>query len=870
MATHVDSQDYVTRSSRSPRRWLPPAVFAAVVALALLGEWLRAPALLKALLAAPIYYGLPLGVGLLVTRHLESTLTRTQQALLAYFCGLVLICVVMVAREHAVPTKLDIHWFSSLILLAALAGLAAGHKLFAWNSAARNAARDYLVVVPIFAIEYALRFGVFSDFPVTDLFQATHLMKGALEFGRFDVLNPFTADSYVPVIQVMEGLMVRYFGFVPLMGAWVLPAFATILKFLACRAAFQALLHTPEARLFATLVAASFFAATTPTNGNLAALGSLLAFSLAVCGAADGRFASAARVLAVGLAGFAIGYAATRSLPAVYVAVIGGVCLLPFAARLVRMDWSVLPIGLLVVSLMPIHRSTLAFFPLALLLGTSMPLLTAWVRAGGDARIKRTAAGVLTLTALAAAGTFGLLVWILADPSADLQETGPGEWVIEAIIGTTFADVNVSAGGGPKVALFELARLVVPSVVIFTGILVACAFTQDTFKRHPDRAAFAMSQAFVAWGLAVALGGALLTGVPFVYRSGFLIVTLLAVAIVAASQVLEEINARMPYRVVALLVCVYLTLVIPVLYRCGAIIHCERSDYLDMARPFLTVFGLLILAGAILGVLSPRIPAGRRYVVPIVLILLFSLERNVSRAYFMPYSYGMVGPTESEAVSHISKEEIDLAALLKGMGEHIVIVSDPYTMANIGALTGLNSLVTYANLDTLSNASRTRLRNWLTKVIEPEEARSTCAARHPLEAVDHSVNSAEFNYWLVRSARPQITGAEVLRLFGLRNTFFTTVHPSRKGMPDHYLDHEWRKSATEELEVGASSSPFPGEPAIVLVVNRKTVRWARDDGVSYFPDVRPLERAIVERMVNCGATIYTDRFALIRFPMARR
>src|SRR5688572_16329785 len=128
------------------RAGLPAAVFAAAVVLAALGALLPAPELVRAVLAAPVYYGLPLGVGFLLTWPLESALTRTQHALLAYFCGLVLICAVMVAREHAVPAQLNVHWFSFLILLAAVTGFGVGHRLFAWNGAAKIAAVDYLVV----------------------------------------------------------------------------------------------------------------------------------------------------------------------------------------------------------------------------------------------------------------------------------------------------------------------------------------------------------------------------------------------------------------------------------------------------------------------------------------------------------------------------------------------------------------------------------------------------------------------------------------------------------------------------------------------------------------------------------------------------
>jgi len=837
------------------RACLPAAVFAAAVALAALGALLGAPELVRAVLAAPVYYGLPLGVGLLLTWPLESALTRTQHALLAYLCGLVLICAVMVAREHAVPAQLNVDWLSFLILLAAIVGFGVGRRLFTWNTAAKSAVGDYLIVLPVFAMEYAARFWVFSEFPVTDLFQAIHVMKGALEFGRFDVLNPFAAGSYMPVIQALEGLLVRYLGYDPLYGAWILPAFATLPKFLACRAVFQVLLRERAARLFATAAAACFFSAITPTNGELTLLGSLLVLSFGATAAADGRLASALRVAALGACGVFLGYFAARSVPLLYMTALGAACVLPYVAGRLGLARAPLALPVLCVVLAPLHRSALAFVPMALALGALLPLATAWARAGGEARARRLALGTAGFTVLSACAIAALLAWILLNPNDDLRETGPGGWLVENILGATPTKANILAGSGPKVALFELARAVLPSLALFSGLLVALGAA----ARRPS------PQALVAWGLAVALGSALLLGVPFVYRSAFLVVTLLILALAAAWQAFEQDAAARPRRVLLAMAGGYALAALPLVYRCGAIARCERADYLDMARPFLLVIGLLVLASAAAAALAAR-RASFRYLAPAALVLLFVLENGVSRSFFMSYGYGAPDPA-ARAVSHFGRADVELAAAVRAMGARVLIVSDPYTMSNLRALTGLNSLVTYSNLDTLSKASETRLREWLRGVLERPGTPGRCAPGHPLDVVDYTVNASEFNYWLARSSSPEVPGALVLRDFGMRNTLLLTPHPSRKGVPDRFPDAEWRRPALDKLE-----ARFPGEAAILLVVDRKTVRWVRGaEDIGYFPDVRPLERELVERLErDCGARVHAGRFALIRFPMAGR
>ena len=579
-----------------------------------------------------------------------------------------------------------------------------------------------------------------------------------------------------------------------------------------------------------------------------------MAFSLAAGTAADGRLRTSVLVVVVGFLGLGLGYVVTRTVPLIYIAGLGAVGLLPYAAARLRVPRALFALPVVCVALAPIHRSALAFVPMALVLGAVMPLAIAWVQVGAEARLRRLVAAVVSLTAVAGFAIAALLGWIMLNPADDMRETGPAGWLVETILGATPTKANILAGSGPKVALFELARAVLPSLALFSGILLALGVV----ARRPA------AQGLVAWALAVALGSLLLIGVPFVYRSGFLVITLLIVALVAGWQSLGQGDAGSLRRATMAAAGAYVLLAIPLLYRCGALSRCERSEYLDLARTPLTVLGLLVLAGAAAGALSWRARA-LALVAPAVVVLLFVLESQVSRAFFMHHSYGEKEFSASRAVSHLSPQEVELAEVVRAMGNHLVVVSDPYTMSNIRALTGLNSLITYSNLDTLSPVGMVRLREWLKETVAPSGGRKSCTPRHPLHILDHTVNTAEFNYWLARSASPEVPASEVLRQFGLRDTFFTTVHPSRKGVPDRFPDHEWRKPLIARLE-----ARFPGEPAILLVVDSKTIRWARgDEDVDYFPDVKPLEHDFVAQLEKrCGARVHDGRFGLIRFPMA--
>jgi hypothetical protein len=791
---------------------------------------------------------LPLGIGLLLTRAFAGAITRTQRALAAYLIGLVASCVLMVARERAIPASLSLELWAGVIVLVSIAGFATSAGFFRWDAAARAAALEFALVLPVFAVGYVLRFGVFSDYPATDLFQATHLMKASLEFGRFDMLNPFTAGSYAPVIPTVEGLLVRYLGFDPLRAVWVLAALSTAPKFLALRAAVQPILATREERIVATAAAAVCISPFAPTNGELAMFGALALFSFLVASLdrqPASRHAAAAAVVAVA---FAAGYYAARAAPAVYGAVLLVACVLPglgLAARLVVA-------APLVVALMPLHRSTLLFVPLALACAVLLSMMRAWTSRRLDAgRLLVGAAAALTVFGGIAA--LGLLAWVLGNAADDLRQPGPYRWIVEAILGTTLdQNPEVLLGTGPKVALFELARAMSPSFVVAAACLTAYAWSRGLAPAARD--------AVPAWMLAVAVGAGLLLGVPFVYRAGFFVIVLLAVAFGAAfAAAAHGARAAVLCRWAAALAAGYALIVVPLAYRCAPYLSCERAPYAQIAQPFFAVLGALAAALALAAVYGARSPAGPRLTAA-TLILVFALEFAVSKAYFFPHAYGTPPRDAAAAISHLSRAEMQLAASLRGLGPNAVLISDPHTMANLRALTGLNSLITFSNLDTLSPGTVGPFRSWLRAVLEGAQP-AQCAPESPRAIIRGGVTSSEFNYWLARVARPELSGGEILRLFGYREAFLLTSDAEVASRSLESIDQEWQREAL------ARAGPRGMAPHFVLVVNRKTVDWARGSEVGYYPDVRPLDPALIESLRSrCRVVVRDGRFAVVDLP----
>jgi hypothetical protein len=167
------------------------------------------------------------------------------------------------------------------------------------------------------------------------------------------------------------------------------------------------------------------------------------------------------------------------------------------------------------------------------------------------------------------------------------------------------------------------------------------------------------------------------------------------------------------------------------------------------------------------------------------------------------------------------------------------------------------------------------LRQWLQGVIDAERG---CAGEPPTSMIAGSANAPEFNYWLMRAANPELTGTEVLELFGYHGSFLVSPLSDPLALRLRRLDplalptQDWHAAALAAAGDRGASGARGGSAAerqFLVVIGHKTVGWVEDRYVGYFPDVRPLEETLRRRLESvCHARVYDGRFALIRFPMA--
>jgi hypothetical protein len=333
-------------------------------------------------------------------------------------------------------------------------------------------------------------------------------------------------------------------------------------------------------------------------------------------------------------------------------------------------------------------------------------------------------------------------------------------------------------------------------------------------------------------------------------------------------------------------------------YGCIAGRWCESPNYVTLAAPLLAALGFAAVAGVVYGLWSPARSPQLRIITSMVLVLIFSFEVTAGRTYFMPYSHGPLDSASRQTLSHLSESELEIAASIRGFGEKVVLISDPHTMANLRALTGLNSIVSFSNLDTMGPETTELIRSWIRSIVTRPPNSQSCGP-HPVSAVLKHASAAEFNYWLVRHWKAIWSGSVALGIFGYRDSFLLTEGPrpdqlvtardllprahdllprahdelAPRGIPRH----AWRQAALADVAATASlpgressGDPWEREPMFLLVINQKTLDWASSAvPVSYYADTRTLDRMLLEDLhTRCDVRVHDGRFALVRFPFS--
>lgn len=808
------------------------------------------PPLTQGILVTPLYHLIPMGVGLMLIGALRGrrnhVLPRPLIIVLAYLVGLVVITGLFVARERQGILGEDPLPLAMCCVLGALFGFVRSPSLLEFDAGFRKGAMLFLfVAIPIFLFRYTIKFGVFSEFPITDLFQAAHPMKGAMEFARFDVLNIFTTDSYLPVQQVMTGLLVRFFDFDPLLGEWLYPFSAEVLRFLTFFALTSALIRNELSRNFALALCLVFVTTFNPTNGDLASIGSVLLLAVLASrssteqGARGIFLVFSSLVIVIVLSRYAV-----RLDPMLFVVLLAAAAItIPIFERAGPLFATVAASGVLALSSVALHRSALLFVPGVIVVAAVIALLP---KIANRDLAKYVPFAAILLPALAGILASWILIGVIEGDYKDPPWLiGFYDVLIGLVLGITVFSPEILLGLGGKVALFELGRelSLVLAALACALFLFAWIFSLRRVSRaKPGRGpplfkgfeASIMAMWIAAWMVILLV----LAGFPYAHRIGFLPAVLLA--LIFAELFVSDSSRTTP--VISSAIVAVLTFFLIHLVRPGGGLPwggLEGHNFVELIQPGVTVMGLIVASAAVLTLWFKRSHTRLAMALSAVIVVVaVAWERQLNEVYFMHYQYGKDVAEFAHGVTHYSELDLALADSLMERPEGVVLVSDPHTLNILRARTGLNSIVSFSNLDTMQKKYSEELKSVLRNLVERSNSLDEKMACRSLVSLLSNGFAPEYNYWLMRKLKPDRD--TLMAALNYSEGLAVMALPAIRGHA--VAGHKWIVDYANQNTL-----------RFAVVINEKTLAWIDlppGSTLPYYPMNGRMEEAMVTSLVQ--------------------
>ncbi len=785
----------------------PPAIIALYYAVALLAGVGGMPPLGATVLSAPLFVLLPTGLGLFllgaIAARVPQPLARMQVLLLAYLVGAAVLVHAYVLAERFGVLAANANSIFAVAYALSLSGFVRFRAILTFDVAARKALWLFaLIALPVLGFQYLTQMGNWADFPVFDLFQRVHFHKGALEFARFDRLNPFVADSYIPFQQVHLGLLVKYFGFDPLLGEWVLPLVTEPLRFASYYVVVMRLNMTPASRVLGLGLCLAWASSSNPTNGEIVAIAILLLISLLAPTGSKNRYRLGVFGMVVGLPLVVAGSKWLYDQPAhvmhhgrlvvaagskwLYGQPIWGpflvlLLMVPTAWRWANVNKplaGLLAGAIAIIIILPFHRASLMLVGLALVTILVLALVDHLLRSEKDERWSK--------RMLALAISLGVLAVVMA--GVVLSEIGLGRhdefglWpmfdtVMSTVLGKGIYSEDVLPGLGGKTALFELGR----SISVLAVGLVAYLFGRHFLRLFPGSAAIPMGRSpglsenpdvqdyksvlgFLV--VALALMVLILTGFPFIHRAAFLpavfINIVLAEIVVSLCQRSKKGQVRsLLYGLGAAMGLFFLVI--------GFVNHArpllDAKPYLDEVMPGLLGLGMAFALFVSLPWVRNAAQRHRMLLPALMLGTAMLAEKTIVTAFFRPYAYNHEVPGKGQPIAFFDTGELAVADYVaRTAPSDGILLSDPYTLSLVRARTGLNGAVSYSNLDTLSLKNKEGLLRVMRLLAVGEESGAICGA---IAEMLVGGSSSELNYALL--VQRQGMGRKAMQDLGYRN-----------------------------------------------------------------------------------------------------
>jgi hypothetical protein len=288
---------------------------------------------------------------------------------------------------------------------------------------------------------------------------------------------------------------------------------------------------------------------------------------------------------------------------------------------------------------------------------------------------------------------------------------------------------TITGAEGSRNAVIEWVRLTPPILHVTALVLIAsaCRRWYVSFSRS-ERSAAALSRpdadtakiVLFAWLVMALILLPSLGGLPYFHRVMYFaaLMVCLLVAVLTESEV-GFLRARtyLPVLGTTGFIVGLFFIVLCLVYGVPDVGGNGRSPYLRRLWPFL----LFAFAGVLVVWLTAVLSRERIRIVRLLIgsLLLAVLSDKIAIVtYGYQYSYGGTFP-QGRAISHYTVEEIRFAQEFTSWPPQTLLLSDPYTLSILQAMTGLNGAVTFSNLGVMEKWYRDRLQSALSCLYGP-------------------------------------------------------------------------------------------------------------------------------------------------------
>ncbi|WP_298241930.1 hypothetical protein [uncultured Bradyrhizobium sp.] len=761
--------------------------------------------------------------------------------------------------------------------IVALASLGFSWSWLNWRPGAgemRTAAIWCTLSLPIALMTWWWSFGAFSSFPFADIGADVHWMKTAQEYADSGVINPYAAQSYVDLRSALAGAFAGTLGLDLLRFSWTYRFFSILFFLLASYAFVQGVYPVSSRRWIAFFFAATGNTVALMTNGSLAVASSVV-FLGVLMGNSDRNVSAVSTRSALLLTGGAgatllIAFALNNN-TLMLALLVAGLFLLRILSNSARHAGPLFLGCIWPATLLLAHRGSYLFVPTVLiswlLYLVIVRIIAAWP--SPSIAILRILSFVLPLII---AGTIFCVAGMRFGYIPPISANDTFSSITGLILGRRIeGGEELFLGSGPQIAAIELGRALSPLFSICILLGVAWWWMTRPALRAPSGAIEPPAEGFTtlvwSWIAGCGLSVAVLSGFPFLYRTSAIIVSLLTItATEIFCQLLVDFAPLSRYRqtLVAVAVTLLATILVVAIYAFAWRADLPYAHYQAFLRPT-EIAGIVLLATLALLTLARSRPIAICSLVGVVGVGIAVDKAGLSGIH-RNYSYGAL-PDRASVVSHYNANDLDVARWLRANLRKGIILSDPYTLGMIQAITGAPAAYLFSNLDTVNEAVAQRTKSVVRAILQPTEGRqrlaTACSLVTPLIS---EINSEAFF---------QMRRADALS--GLLKAVRGAQAPAQESTPGSEATNAGSPQITsEEAKAAFQNILDTGENAwnLVAIITPRTIEWTQlavNQRLSYFPPAEPIGPAVID-VLRTGPfpVLFTNnQTAVIRIPCSR-